>query len=267
MATRVDSEKVFRSRAINSDLEDMSTTELIPSQYSEARTLQQRRAELAQLGAEVTQRAANLTRLQTELRQFESHYLKVVGHRYDELAEIEREIAKLQGLEPDDETTASLADDEVGCGQNRLHSDKLKKLYHEVARKFHPDLTACPQEREHRHQLMIEVNRAYESGAEERLQDLLTAGASLASVESSGEMSAEMILLVRRIADVKQQLASLAADEAEVTDSEIYKLQLRVENAEALGLDLLGDLVAQVERQIKKAHNRLEHLQGVMLTA
>ena len=80
-------------------------------------------------------------------------------------------------------------------------------------------------------------------------------------------MSAEMILLVRRIADVQEQLTSLAADEAEISDSEIYKLQLRVANAEALGLDLLGDLVAQVERQIKKAHHRLEHLQSVLLTA
>lgn len=245
----------------------MSTTELIPSQQSEARRLQQRRAELAQLESEVAQRAADLARLQIELRQFESRYLQVVGHRYDELAEIEREIARMQGLPADDEPTASLADDEVGCGQNRLHSDKLKKLYHEVARKFHPDLTACPQERQHRHQLMIEVNRAYQAGAAERLQGLLTAGASLANGDADGEMSAEMILLVRRIADVQEQLTSLAADEAEVSDSEIYKLQLRVANAEALGLDLLGDLVAQVERQIKKARHRLEHLQGVLLTA
>lgn len=182
----------------------MSTTELIPSQQSEARELQQRREELAQVEAEVTHRTAALAKLQTELRTFESRYLSVVGHHYDALAEIEREIAKLQGLEPDDdEETTSFAEDEVGCGQNRFHSDKLKKLYREVARKFHPDLVACPQERQHRHQLMIEVNRAYEAGAEERLQDLLAAGASLAGVEANGAISAEMILLVRQIAEAK----------------------------------------------------------------
>lgn len=245
----------------------MDTTELIPNHQSEARELQQRREELARLEAEVAQRETELINLQTELRQFESRYLSVVGYRYDELAEIEGEIAKLQGLEPDDEATTSLANDEVGCGQNRFHSDKLKKLYHEVARKFHPDLTACPQERQHRHQLMIEVNRAYETGAEERLQDLLAAGVSLASVENSSVMSAEMILLARRIAATKQQLAASEADIDELTTSEIYKLKLRVENAEALGLDLLSDLVAQGERQIKKARNRLEHLQGVMMTS
>lgn len=245
----------------------MSTTGLIPNQHSEARELEQRRAELAQLEAGAAQRAAELVNLQTELRAFERRYLSIVGHRYDELAEIEKEIARMQGLDFDEERAAdSLADDEVGCGQNRFHSDKLKKLYREVARKFHPDLAACPQERQHRHQLMIEVNRAYETGAEERLQDLLAAGASLASVENDHALSAEMILLVRQIAEAKQQLAAIEADIDELTTSEIYKLKLRVENAEAIGIDLLDDLVAQVERQIKKARNRLEHLQGVMMT-
>lgn len=137
----------------------------------------------------------------------------------------------------------------------------MKKLYKEVARKFHPDLTSCPQERQHRHQLMIEVNNAYESGAEEKLQELLEAGASLEAVETSGAMSAEMILLLRKIAEAKQRLNELETEITETTGSEIYKLKLRVESAEVLEEDLFADLVAQVDRQIRKAQNRLFHLQ------
>ncbi len=173
----------------------------------------------------------------------------------------------MQGLDVEDEETGSLADDEVGCGQNRFHSDKLKKLYREVARKFHPDLSSCPQERQHRHQLMVEINRAYETGAEDRLQELLEVGEGLEKIELTGAMSTEMILLVRRIAEAKQRLAQIESDVEETTASEIYKLKLRVENSEAMGIDLFADLVSQVDRQIKKARNRLEHLQGVMLTA
>jgi hypothetical protein len=205
--------------------------------------------------------------LQSDLRAFEGRYLNVVGERYDELAEIEKEIAKLQGLDVEDEETGSLADDEVGCGQNRFHSDKLKKLYREVARKFHPDLSSCPQERQHRHQLMVEINRAYETGAEDRLQELLEAGEGMEKIELAGAMSTEMILLVRRIAEAKQRLAQIESDIEEATASEIYKLKLRVENSEAMGIDLFADLVSQVDRQIKKARNRLEHLQGVTLTS
>jgi len=241
----------------------MSTSGLVLSQLSEEQSLQKLREGLAELELRLAEREAGLANLQSDLRAFEGRYLSIVGERYDKLAGIEKEIAKLQGL---DEESVSLADDEVGCGQNRFHSDKLKKLYREVARKFHPDLSSCPQERQHRHQLMIEINRAYETGAEERLQELLEAGEGLESVEISGAMSAEMILMVRKIAETKQRLARIESDVEETLASEIYKLKLRVENSEAMGIDLFADLVAQVDRQIKKARNRLEHLQGVTLT-
>ena len=238
----------------------MST--LILSQQSEEHELQRRREELAQLETDISQRDSQLAGVKVGLTAFEVRYLTVVGNRYDELAKIEKQIAKLQGLDFDENYDGdSLADDEVGCGQNRLHTDKLKKLYKEVARKFHPDLTSCPQERQHRHQLMIEVNNAYESGAEEKLQELLEAGASLEAVETSGAMSAEMILLLRKIAEAKQRLNDLETEITETTGSEIYKLKLRVESAEVLEEDLFADLVAQVDRQIRKAQNRLFHLQ------
>lgn len=239
---------------------------MVPSQLSEEQALLKKREELAELESKHAERESQLANLQSDLRAFESRYLNIVGQRYDELAEIEKEIAKLQGLDVEDDEAGSLADDEVGCGQNRFHSDKLKKLYREVARKFHPDLSSCPQERQHRHQLMVEINRAYETGAEDRLQELLEAGEGLEKIEISGAMSAEMILIVRRIAEAKQRLAQIESDAEEITASEIYKLKLRVENSEAMGIDLFADLVAQVDRQIKKARNRLEHLQGVMLT-
>ena len=62
-----------------------------------------------------------------------------------------------------------------------------------------------------------------------------------------------MILLLRRIAEAKQRIAEIEADIEEATSAELYKLKLRVENSEAMGIDLFGDLLSQVDRQIKKA--------------
>jgi len=235
--------------------------ELIPSDFHEQKKREALKEELADLETAIAEKKAMLVNLDKEMRIFEGRYLTVVGRRYDELAEIEKQIAEAQGVAFDEETLETeLANDEVGCGQNRLHTDKLKKLYREVARKFHPDLTSCEHERRHRHQLMIEANRAYESGAEDHLQQLFETGAKLEEAAGGGVMSAEMILLVRSVADAKQKLIETEADIDEITGSEIYKLKIRVENAEEMGVDLMAELVSQVDRQIRKSLNRLEHL-------
>ncbi len=245
----------------------MSASASLPDRLSEERELWKRREELFELESGLAERESELANLRSAMRAFEGRYLSAVGGRYDELAEIEKEIARLQGLEFDDEEPFSLAEDEVGCGQNRFHSERLKKLYREVARKFHPDLSSCPEERHRRHQLMVEINRAYETGAEDRLQELLEAGEEMESVESGGSMSTETILLLRRIAEAKRRLAAIESEIEGITSSEIYKLKLRVEKAEAMGVDLFADLIAQVDRQVAKARNRLEHLRGAALTA
>ena len=130
----------------------MNASGLVLNQFSEEQALRKRREELSELESRLSEDEAELANLQSSLRAFEGRYLGAVGERYDELAGIEKEIAKSQGLDIEDQEPFSLADDEVGCGQNRFHSDKLKKLYREVARKFHPDLSSCPEERQHRHQ-------------------------------------------------------------------------------------------------------------------
>ncbi len=89
---------------------------LIITSHAEQKELEQQRVAAVELEAALAQREAEFARLQAEWRGFESRYLKIVGSRYDELAGIEKQIAKLQGLNPDaaNEPSTSLADDEVG---------------------------------------------------------------------------------------------------------------------------------------------------------
>ena len=243
----------------------MKTTQLTLHQELEADVMARRREELAALEAEIAQREPFLAQIQADLLQFERLYLGVVGSRYDDLAKIEQEIARLQGLTPEEDLSeeqegASLGEDAVGCGQNRFHAEKLKRLYREVARKFHPDLVQCEIERHHRHQLMVEANRAYQSGAEDRLQELLVAGETL-EVASQTPQSAEMIVLLRRISESRSLLSTIEANIEEILSSELFKLKQRVAVADTVGVNLLDELVSQVDRQIRKANNRLEHLQ------
>ena len=242
-------------------------SELIVRSADEQSLLAQKRAELQQWQVRLASSEPALTNLKASMRVFEQRYLQVIGGRYHELAEVEGEIAKIQGLSFDDEDLldgASLADDEVGCGQNRLHADRVKKLYREFARKFHPDLAAGEDARLHCTQLMVEANRAYASGSVEALASLIEAG-KLQDDLLIG--SPELIVHTRRVQEIKAQVIQHETEIEELTSSEMYRLQRRVEQSDALGMDLFADLLMQVERQIKKARNRLEALQGVMMTA
>jgi hypothetical protein len=242
-------------------------SELIVSSTNEQTLLEQKRAELKEWEARQALCEPALVNLKASTREFEKRYLEIIGGRYNQLAEIEGEINKIQGLTPEMEdylNGESLAEDEVGCGQNRLHGDRVKKLYREFARKYHPDLAEDEHSRVHCTQLMIEANRAYESGSVEALMSLVEAGKLHEDLLVG---SPELIVLTRRVQELKEQVIQCESDIEEITNSEMYKLQLRVEKADALGIDIFGDLLMQVERQIKKASNRLEALQGVMMTA
>ncbi len=131
-------------------------------------------------------------------------------------------------------------------------SERLKKLYREVARKFHPDLAADEQERAHRHQLMIEVNRAYETGSEERLQALLEAEVNCPELTRGGDLAAELVQVMHQLAKIKERLIAIDTQIAETASSEIYKLKLRADEAEALGRNFLAELVAQVIARLPK---------------
>lgn len=229
--------------------------------------LAKKRAELAALEIELAERELVLATREAELRAFEIRYLQVVGRRYAELNEIETRMNDLTGQIDEARRAAAEWDaaDELSCGQTRFQpTERLKKLYREVARRFHPDLASDEDERAHRHQLMIEVNRAYASGAEERLQSLLDAESDLAAEAATYDSATELLLVTHRIEQASERIAEIDRLAAEFEASEIFKLKVRAERAQEAGWDLLAELVTQVERQIEKSRHRLFHLEGVL---
>jgi hypothetical protein len=223
--------------------------------------LKEKRAELAALEDELAERELALATIKAELQAFEQNYLQVVGARYAELEEVEKRIAEVMAGKPVDEEPPDFSAE--GCGQTMFHpGESLKKLYRDAARLCHPDLATDAAERERRHRLMVEVNKAYQAGSEARLQALVAAEISQ-TVEAPEELpSVAMLMVTSKIALVKERLKEIDEEIAGVESSEMSRLMRSAEKAQAAGLDFLGDLVSQVERQIRKAKNRLNWLQG-----
>ncbi len=228
---------------------------------TEQRELAEKRAALKQLEDTLADRESELAVLQSSVREFELTYLEAIGKKFDELAEVEKQIAATQGqhITEDDYTVSN----ELECGQTKFHAaDNLKKLYREVARLCHPDLAGNEEERAYRHKLMIAANQAYETGAEDRLQALLNTESSFAELTRQSLSALDLVQVLRAIATTQENIAELEAELVRVRNSELYRLQQRAERAAAIGHNLLQELVSQVERQIRKSQNRLTTLQA-----
>jgi hypothetical protein len=233
---------------------------------AEETELKEKRAELAALEEELAERELALATLKAELQAFEQSYLQVVGARYAELEEVERRIAEAMAGRPMDEAQPEFAPG--ACGQTMFHpGESLKKLYRDAARLCHPDLATDAAERERRHRLMVEVNKAYQAGSEARLQALLAAEVSQTVAAPEENPSVAMLMVASKIALVKERVKEIDEETGGVKSSEMFRLMRRAEKAQAAGLDFFGDLVSQVDRQIKKAKNRLNWLQGFEPTA
>ena len=246
-------------------------TDLIRKQTPEERELEKKKAELALLESKLAERELDLATLQAELHVFEQGYLRIMGSRYAELDEVKAQVAEAKArLNPDDDFAQEEADEAREQADDSAQaaadveeatetsakfkpSENLKKLYRDAARQIHPDLTTDEQERNRRHQVMIEINRAYETGDEDRLQAILRDWQrSPESVKDEG-IGAELIRLIRKIAQVDERLDAIDVEIEAVKVSELAQLRDRVEAAEEEGRDLLQEMADEIEAGIAQA--------------
>jgi DnaJ-domain-containing protein 1 len=262
-----------------------SLNELLPNakvsrwQTPEERELGAKRAELATLQQELAQRELDLTTLEIELRALEVRYLRMVGSRMAILDELEAKIAELKSaLDPQNTAAREKAKSARKQAEESAQraavpgtellttefkpSEDLKKLYREVAKKIHPDLAEDENERLRREQFMKQANIAFENGDTQRLRQILQEwGSSPESVKGEG-IAAELIRIIRKIAQVEERLRVIESQVAALKHSDLFQLKERVEESKRVGADLLGRMAHDLDRRIAAAQIELEAIQG-----
>ena len=108
---------------------------------------------------------------------------------------------------------------------------------------------------------MVEANKAYASGDEERLRSILQAWERSPDAVQGTDPEATRQRLVRRIAEIEDQLVVLDGELSELKDSPLWKLKAMVDDAASRGKDLVGDMVRRLKRDILAARNRLDAIQ------
>ena len=111
--------------------------------------------------------------------------------------------------------------------------DELKRLYREIARTIHPDLSTDDTKRLRRTRLMAEANDAYAMGNESKLRAILDEwDSSPDAVEGEG-IAAELVRTIRKIHQVERRLVEISSAITELRQSALHGLWSEVTKAEA----------------------------------
>lgn len=224
------------------------------------------RARLTEVEALCGERAAHVARVTSDLDAFRIRYRQRVGTLHDRLDELdlaiaEAELGELSKRLGDEATRPSASPPDAGPAPPRYTSDAVRALFRDVAKAIHPDLARDEGARDRRHSLMIEANRAYALGDEEQLRCILQAWERSPEAVPGSHPEATRLRLVRRIAQVEEQLDRLGVDLHELQASPLGQLKAMVDAAAARGKDLIAEMVVRLERDIMVATNRLDAMQ------
>ena len=246
-----------------------------PIAKPEEQELARKIEEQAAIESELAERELRSANLRAELTAFERRYLHFIGARYTELDEYKAQLAeRLARQQPGNERAqqagreARARADETKCAAGEKSekeprafeaSPEMKRLYRDVAKRIHPDLTSDREDRVKRQQLMAEANQAYEEGDEARLNKILNEyECSPESVKGEGA-GAELVRVIRRLSQARGRLAEIEAELQQLMRSDLYQLSERASEAEKYGRDVLKEMTAKVDEQIAQARERLEN--------
>jgi len=241
---------------------------LVRSGTPERRELEDLQNRAKALESDLADRSAEVAGVRRDLDAFKISYRQQVGLLHEELDELERAIseAELGELAKRREEQGSA---EGGSASRprpaplpRFTTDAVRQLFRDVAKAIHPDLARDAHTRDRRHALMVEANKAYASGDEERLRSILQAWERSPDAVQGTDLEATRQRLVRRIAEIEHQLVVLDGELCELKDSPLWKLKAMVDDASSRGKDLVGDMVRRLKRDILAARNRLDAIRS-----
>ncbi len=240
----------------------------------EQEELKRKREELGAIRAALADRELDLADLRAQLRSFEGRYMRQVGVLYAELDDLDARVAEFEASLENSSATRQRAErarkrandtheathGEVAKAADFKPTADLKSLFREAAKRIHPDFAKDDAERQRRTRFMAEANEAYSRGDAAALQRIIDEySESSESIPGEG-IGAELIRVIRQIAEAKKHIAAIEDELATLRNSEIAKLLKEAELAEQGGRDLLAELAVTVGKQVARAKKEYESL-------
>ena len=232
--------------------------------------LKQRQIILAEL--ELT-----LSTISANLRQFEIEYYLSVGSKYVEIDQLQAILDKIlsskfpfdkaaskKASESQKKADQSARDAEEVKGKHRGKNkfeptSELKVMYRELAKLLHPDLTLDETEKERRHELMQQLNKAYQNGDLRTLHDILESERNNPESITGEDIGSELVRTIRKIAQVEKRIKQLEADIESLRTTDLFLLQEAAAKETQQGGDLLHRLSVDLDGRIRFLREQVNH--------
>jgi hypothetical protein len=240
----------------------------------EKNELGKRKGELEVLKKRLSRMERILTKLRLELGTLKQIYSEILDPRIRVLDALKSNQMKLaetgrrnifeneashagtfsyQGENGDDED--SLLCDDISKNDDYVNS--FKDLYRKVAKAVHPDLATNEEEKKWRQKLMAEANNAYTKKDYESLRSILRQWENNLKPQEVKDICAELSLIMRKISWTKERIRVVEADIEELKNSDLYRLLIKVEEAQYEGVDLLAEMAKKIDLDIESIRKRM----------
>jgi hypothetical protein len=237
------------------------------------------------------EREAELVDLRTEVYAFRLDYDVRVGRKMAELEEVEREINRGQQRISQYRTWGSDGPPQTETGEAYVPVEeqyrrfwqqpetpppprpaepvdaateaRVKKLYRQLCRRFHPDLVQDLAEQAWRTEMMTAINAAYAARSLVELQALAERPDRSPSIEIVADEQ-RLAALHDKLQQIQQRLGEVEQETRELMNGSEVELSLNVKLAWRHGRDLLAEMAADVEEQLARKRVELDLMLAYM---
>jgi hypothetical protein len=238
--------------------------------------LRRKKTELDNLEQSLAENELLLSTYNGELHLFERRYNQRVGIKYAELDAVKAGILELAASffphQREFQASAQSARERAKASAEETQgmplpkeekfapTEDLRRLYREVAKKIHPDLTTDLKERGRRHDLMARLNKAYDEQEEGKIRAILREWEEGVHNEEALGIGMRLVRTIRKIAQARQRLDQIMLEIEQLQNSEMFKLKQRIDAAEKEGRDILAEMVSEIEEKIETTKARMRNL-------
>lgn len=134
---------------------------------------------------------------------------------------------------------------------------RIKSLYRELAKTYHPDMASSPEEAERFHKVMADINQAYYDFDIGRLEEL-SIKLKISEKVFTKEGEEEYKRLQKENERLDAIISSLRAEFSALQNTDTYKLKIKVDEAQKKGKLLLSVMANDLQFKIQEKEKYLE---------